>query len=134
MHTMYLYFDGGTIHGSFKLFHGRVSPETMIEHRTYNMTGIKDSNQAEFTVLLRALRYIVAEYPSLSKTSLTIYGDNALVHKMVGERTPTGWVGAEGTNKDYGYLTELIRSRLENFETVTYIRVKRQHIALILGH
>lgn len=134
MKHLYLYFDGGTIHGSFKLFYDRVSPDTLIEHRAYNMTGIKDSNQAEFTVLLRALRYLQAEYPAIERTSLTIYGDNALVHKMVGQFVDNRWVGAEGTNKEYAYLTELIRARLEKFAHIDYVRVKRQMIAAVLGH
>lgn len=134
MKNLHIYFDGGTIHGSFKVFEEQVSPESLIEHRVYNMTGIADSNQAEFTVLLRALRWICWAYPDQAECYLYIYGDNALVKNMIGKKTENIWKGELSTQPDFTFLTKTIRERLDRFAGFEYQRLRRQLIIKMLGH
>lgn len=133
MTTLYLYFDGGTIHGSFMVFKNSVNKESLLEHRVYDMDGIDDSNQAEFTVLLRSIRWIQQEYKT-EDYQIVIYGDNALVHKTVTmglkDKTFTDAI----QNREYRHLADNIIQRLGQFKQVEYLRVKRQIIAKMLGH
>jgi hypothetical protein len=139
MTKLICYFDGGMQHGSYLIFVDNISPKTILYHHKFDMDGIADSNQAEFTMLLRMLRRLHIHYATpdtepLSNLFIDIYGDNTLVPKMVGKRVDGIWKGELHTNADFTYLTERIRERLEAFKGFHYYTVKRKEIVAKLGH
>jgi len=134
MRTLHLYFDGGTIHGSFKLYDDRVDEAALIHHQAYEMDGIADSNQAEFTVLLRALRWATVHVDTHPQSFLKLYGDCRTVHTIVGKHVNGQWKGEISTREVYNYLAAQIRTRLEMFGGHKYTNVTRATIKQILGH
>jgi hypothetical protein len=134
MQTIHLYFDGGTIHGSFKVFVDFVDESQLVYHQKYDMDGIGDSNQAEFTVLLRGLRRLLTLYDNPQDFFVKIYGDNSLVPKMVGRKTSGIWNGELSSIETFTYLTGVIREKLDRFGGFEYNRVKRPTIVHMLGH
>lgn len=134
MKTLHLYFDGGTLHGSFMIYQDLIDPKTLIHHQTYEMEGVADSNQAEFTVLLRALRWATIYIPDHPKCFLKIYGDCRTVHVTVGKKVDGHWKGEISTREPYNYLAAQIRVRLDMFGGHKYTNVERARIKEILGH
>ncbi len=134
MQTIHLYFDGGTVHGSFKVFVDFVDESQLVYHQKYDMDGIGDSNQAEFTVLLRALRRLLMLYDNPQDFFVKIYGDNSLVPKMVGRKTSGIWNGELSSVETFTYLTGVIREKLDRFGGFEYNKVKRPTIVHMLGH
>jgi len=134
MQTIHLYFDGGTLHGSFKVFVDFVDESQLVYHQKYDMDGIGDSNQAEFTVLLRGLRRLLVLYDNPEDFFVKIYGDNSLVPKMVGRKTNDLWNGELSSIETFTYLTGVIREKLDRFGGFEYNRVKRPTIVNMLGH
>jgi hypothetical protein len=134
MQTIHLYFDGGTVHGSFKVFVDFVDESQLVYHQKYDMDGIGDSNQAEFTVLLRALRRLLTLYDNPQDFFVKIYGDNSLVPKMVGRKTSGIWNGELSSIETFTYLTGVIREKLDRFGGFEYNKVKRPTIVNMLGH
>jgi hypothetical protein len=134
MQTVHLYFDGGTLHGSFKVFMDFVDESQLVYHQKYDMDGIGDSNQAELTVLLRALRRLCLLHEDTTGLFLKIYGDNALVPKMVGKKTNGMWNGELSSREVFTYLTGRIREDLDKFGGFEYNKVKRATIVHMLGH
>jgi hypothetical protein len=134
MRTLYLYFDGGTIHGSFKLFIDIVDESNLVYYQRYEMEGIGDSNQAEFTVLLRGLRRALILYDEPQNLFLKIYGDNSLVPKMIGKKREQLWNGELSSVETFTYLTGVIREKLDRFGGFEYNKVKRPTIVQMLGH
>jgi hypothetical protein len=134
MQTIHLYFDGGTLHGSFKVFVDFVDESQLVYHQKYDMDGIGDSNQAEFTVLLRGLRRLLVLYDNPEDFFVKIYGDNSLVPKMVGRKTNGLWNGELSSVETFTYLTGVIREKLDRFGGFEYNRVKRPTIVNMLGH
>jgi hypothetical protein len=134
MQTIHLYFDGGTIHGSFKVFVDFVDESQLVYHQKYDMDGIGDSNQAEFTVLLRGLRRLLTLYDNPQDFYVKIYGDNSLVPKMVGRKTSGIWNGELSSIETFTYLTGVIREKLDRFGGFEYNKVKRPTIVNMLGH
>jgi hypothetical protein len=134
MQTIHLYFDGGTVHGSFKVFVDFVDESQLVYHQKYDMDGIGDSNQAEFTVLLRGLRRLLVLYDNPEDFFVKIYGDNSLVPKMVGRKTNGLWNGELSSIETFTYLTGVIREKLDRFGGFEYNRVKRPTIVNMLGH
>lgn len=127
MKTIHLYFDGGTVHGSFKVYYDSIKEECLRHHQVYEMDGIGDSNQAEFTVLLRALRWLHINTPDISKVFLKVYGDCSTVHTTITKNQVS-------TREVYNYLAERIRERLTGFGGYKYTRVNRVIIKEMLGH
>jgi len=134
MQTIHLYFDGGTLHGSFKVFVDFVDESQLVYHQKYDMDGIADSNQAEFTVLLRGLRRLLVLYNNPEDFFVKIYGDNSLVPKMIGRKTHDIWNGELSSIETFTYLTGVIREKLDRFGGFEYNRVKRPTIVNMLGH
>jgi hypothetical protein len=134
MQTIHLYFDGGTLHGSFKVFLDIVDEGKLVYYQRYDMEGIGDSNQAEFTVLLRALRRILILYDNPEDFYVKIYGDNSLVPKMIGRKTTGIWNGELSSVEVFTYLTGVIREKLDRFGGFEYNKVKRPTIVQMLGH
>jgi len=134
MQTIHLYFDGGTLHGSFKVFVDFVDESQLVYHQKYDMDGIADSNQAEFTVLLRGLRRLLVLYDNPEDFFVKIYGDNSLVPKMIGRKTHDIWNGELSSVEVFTYLTGVIREKLDRFGGFEYNRVKRPTIVNMLGH
>jgi len=134
MQTIHLYFDGGTVHGSFKVFVDFVDESQLVYHQKYDMDGIGDSNQAEFTVLLRGLRRLLTLYDNPQDFYVKIYGDNSLVPKMVGRKTSGIWNGELSSIETFTYLTGVIREKLDRFGGFEYNKVKRPTIVNMLGH
>ncbi len=134
MQTIHLYFDGGTVHGSFKVFVDFVDESQLVYHQKYDMDGIGDSNQAEFTVLLRGLRRLLTLYDNPQDFYVKIYGDNSLVPKMVGRKTSGIWNGELSSVETFTYLTGVIREKLDRFGGFEYNKVKRPTIVHMLGH
>lgn len=134
MTKLICYFDGGTQHGSYVIYVDNVSPKTILYHHKFDMDGIGDSNQGEFTMLLRMLRRLHIHYEDTSDIYLDIYGDNTLVPKMIGKRVDGNWKGELHTNEAFTYLTGKIRERLERFKGFHCYTVKRKEIAARLGH
>lgn len=134
MQTIHLYFDGGTLHGSFKVFVDFVDESQLVYHQKYDMDGIGDSNQAEFTVLLRGLRRLLVLYDNPEDFFVKIYGDNSLVPKMIGRKTNGLWNGELSSVETFTYLTGVIREKLDRFGGFEYNRVKRPTIVNMLGH
>jgi hypothetical protein len=134
MQTIHLYFDGGTIHGSFKVFVDFVDESQLVYHQKYDMDGIGDSNQAEFTVLLRGLRRLLTLYDNPQDFYVKIYGDNSLVPKMVGRKTSGIWTGELSSIETFTYLTGVIREKLDRFGGFEYNKVNRPTIVNMLGH
>lgn len=134
MQTIHLYFDGGTVHGSFKVFVDFVDESQLVYHQKYDMDGIGDSNQAEFTVLLRGLRRLLTLYDNPQDFFVKIYGDNSLVPKMVGRKTSGIWNGELSSVETFTYLTGVIREKLDRFGGFEYNKVKRPTIVHMLGH
>jgi hypothetical protein len=134
MQTIHLYFDGGTVHGSFKVFVDFVDESQLVYHQKYDMDGIGDSNQAEFTVLLRGLRRLLTLYDNPQDFYVKIYGDNSLVPKMVGRKTSGIWNGELSSIETFTYLTGVIREKLDRFGGFEYNKVKRPTIVHMLGH
>jgi hypothetical protein len=134
MQTIHLYFDGGTVHGSFKVFVDFVDESQLVYHQKYDMDGIGDSNQAEFTVLLRGLRRLLTLYDNPQDFFVKIYGDNSLVPKMVGRKTSGIWNGELSSVETFTYLTGVIREKLDRFGGFEYNKVKRPTIFNMLGH
>jgi hypothetical protein len=134
MQTIHLYFDGGTVHGSFKVFVDFVDESQLVYHQKYDMDGIGDSNQAEFTVLLRGLRRLLTLYDNPQDFFVKIYGDNSLVPKMVGRKTSGIWNGELSSVETFTYLTGVIREKLDRFGGFEYNKVKRPTIVNMLGH
>jgi hypothetical protein len=134
MQTIHLYFDGGTLHGSFKVFVDFVDESQLVYHQKYDMDGIADSNQAEFTVLLRGLRRLLVLYDNPKDFFVKIYGDNSLVPKMIGRKTHDIWNGELSSVEVFTYLTGVIREKLDRFGGFEYNRVKRPTIVNMLGH
>ena len=134
MQTIHLYFDGGTVHGSFKVFVDFVDESQLVYHQKYDMDGIGDSNQAEFTVLLRGLRRLLTLYDNPEDFFVKIYGDNSLVPKMVGRKTSGIWNGELSSIEAFTYLTGVIREKLDKFGGFEYNKVKRPTIVNMLGH
>jgi hypothetical protein len=134
MQTIHLYFDGGTLHGSFKVFVDFVDESQLVYHQKYDMDGIGDSNQAEFTVLLRGLRRLLVLYNNPEDFFVKIYGDNSLVPKMIGRKTHDIWNGELSSIETFSYLTGVIREKLDRFGGFEYNRVKRPTIVNMLGH
>ena len=134
MQTIHLYFDGGTLHGSFKVFVDFVDESQLVYHQKYDMDGIGDSNQAEFTVLLRGLRRLLVLYNNPEDFFVKIYGDNSLVPKMIGRKTHDIWNGELSSIETFTYLTGVIREKLDRFGGFEYNRVKRPTIVNMLGH
>ncbi len=134
MQTIHLYFDGGTVHGSFKVFVDFVDESQLVYHQKYDMDGIGDSNQAEFTVLLRGLRRLLTLYDNPQDFYVKIYGDNSLVPKMVGRKTSGIWNGELSSVETFTYLTGVIREKLDRFGGFEYNKVKRPTIVNMLGH
>lgn len=134
MQTIHLYFDGGTLHGSFKVFVDFVDESQLVYHQKYDMDGIGDSNQAEFTVLLRGLRRLLVLYDNPEDFFVKVYGDNSLVPKMIGRKTNGLWNGELSSVETFTYLTGVIREKLDRFGGFEYNRVKRPTIVNMLGH
>jgi hypothetical protein len=134
MQTIHLYFDGGTVHGSFKVFVDFVDESQLVYHQQYDMDGVGDSNQAEFTVLLRALRRLLMLYDNPQDFFVKIYGDNSLVPKMIGRKTSGLWNGELSSVETFTYLTGVIREKLDRFGGFEYNKVKRATIVHMLGH
>lgn len=134
MRTIHLYFDGGTVYGSFKVFLDTVDEAQLVHHESYDMDGIGDSNQAELTVLLRSLRRILILYNNPQDYFIKIYGDNSLVPKMVGKKTHGMWNGELSSVEVFTYLTGVIREKLDRFGGFEYNKVKRATIVHMLGH
>ena len=103
-------------------------------HQKYDMDGIGDSNQAEFTVLLRGLRRLLTLYDNPQDFYVKIYGDNSLVPKMVGRKTSGIWNGELSSIETFTYLTGVIREKLDRFGGFEYNKVKRPTIVNMLGH
>ena len=134
MQTIHIYFDGGTLHGSFKIFADFVDESRLIYYQRYDMDGIGDSNQAEFTVLLRALRRLLIMYDNPEQYYVKIYGDNSLVPKMIGRKKEGIWNGELSSVEVFTYLTGVIREKLDRFGGFEYNKVKRPTIVQMLGH
>jgi ribonuclease HI len=124
-----VYFDGGTKHGSFIIIENGM----LVKKVTYDMIGTPDSNQGEFTVLLRALRRIHADYKP-EETAVHLYGDSELLRMCVGSLTAGKWQGKQTNKEVLDYLRDRIRERLEKFFAWSYKRVSRKKIESILGH
>jgi ribonuclease HI len=124
-----VYFDGGTRHGSFVIIENGM----MVKKMTYDMTGTPDSNQGEFTVLLRALRRIHADYQP-EHTAIHLFGDNELLRQSVGNFVAGSWQGKQPDKEVLQYLRDRIRERLEKFFAWSYKRVSRKKIEFVLGH
>jgi len=135
MKTVHTYFDGGTIHGSFKVFIDSPQPSNIVFHQEYDMVGLTDSNQAELTVLLRSLRWLHIYFEnSLDGIYLKLYGDCSTAHEVVGTKKNGFWVGNVSSREDYNYLAGRIRERLDRFGGFQYNRVQRKIIKEMLGH
>jgi ribonuclease HI len=124
-----VYFDGGTVHGSFIIIENGM----LVKRLKYDMIGTPDSNQGEFTVLLRALRRIHADYHP-EHTAIHLYGDNELLRQSVGAYVAEKWQGKQPEQEVLQYLRDRIRERLEKFFAWSYKRVSRKKIESILGH
>ncbi len=98
------------------------------------MVGLTDSNQAELTVLLRALRWVHIYVPDIDRTYIKLYGDCSTAHEVVGTKKGTLWVGNVSSREEYNYLAGKIRERLDKFGGFQYNRVQRKIIKEILGH
>lgn len=124
-----VYFDGGTRHGSFIIIEDGV----LKKKQEYDMIGTPDSNQGEFTVLLRALRRIHADYAP-EKVAIHLYGDSEILRVSVGNFVAGSWQGKQPEKEVLQYLRDRIRERLEKFFAWSYKRVSRKKIESILGH
>lgn len=129
MVVLEVYFDGGTKHGSFIIIENGM----LVKKQTYDMIGTPDSNQGEFTVLLRALRRIHADYKP-EETAIHIYGDSEILRVSVGNYVDGKWQGKQPEAEVLQYLRDRIRERLEKFFAWSYKRVSRRKIESILGH
>lgn len=134
MTTLHLYFDGGKQRGSYMIFKDVIDPAHLLYHHKFDMDGIADSNQGEFTMLLRALRRIHIHQEDTSDVFLVIYGDNTLVPRTVGKKQDGKWVNVVHTEEVFNYLAGRIQERLDRFKGFRYNTVKRKEIVAKLGH